>query len=235
MATEKPVRIFTRRASFLLKTPDNERRNQVGAGRQPAGSSAFGRMERVPPLLLMFYLALAGIAMLFTVLVAMYVFTRLKDGGEPSGHPFPRYFSLSTIVLLVSAYILGQAQRLYRADDLANLARCLVATLLLGSIFCGLQLAGWRELKLQGVLFQDAPAGTYVYLISGVHIAHIVGGMLYLLVLLLRTLHAKRDDVRTLVFIRNPYHRRQLQAITVYWHFVDAIWLVLFAVFLFMY
>jgi cytochrome c oxidase subunit 3 len=227
--------LFTRRVFFFLKTPDNERRNRIGAGRQPAGSSAFGRMERVPPLLMMFYLALLGIGVLFTGLVTMYIFTRLQDGGAPSGHPFPRYFSLSTIVLLVSSYILGQAQRLYRADDLANLVRCLVAVLLLASIFCGLQLLGWRELMQQGTLFKDAPSGTYLYLISGVHIAHIVGGMFYLLALLLRTLHAARDGVRTLVFIRNPYHRRQLQAITVYWHFVDVIWLVLFAVFLFMY
>ena len=220
---------------FFLKTPDNERRNQIGAGRQPAGSSTFGRLERVPPVLMMFYLALLGIGVLFTGLVTMYIFTRLKDGGAPSGHPFPRYFSLSTIVLLVSSPVVAQARRLYRADDLPNLARCLGATLLLGSIFCGLQLAGWRELMQQGVFFKDDPTGTYVYLISGVHIAHIAGGLLYLLALLLRTLHAARDGVRTLVFIRNPYHRRQLQAITVYWHFVDVIWLVLFAVFLFMY
>jgi cytochrome c oxidase subunit 3 len=192
-------------------------------------------MERVPPLLMMFYLALLGIGVLFTGLVTMYIFTRLQDGGTPSGHPFPRYFSLSTIVLLASSPVIAQARRLYQADDLPNLARCLGAALLLGSIFCGLQLAGWRELNQQGVFFQNDPAGTYVYLISGVHIGHIVGGMLYLLVLLVRTLHAARDGVRTLVFIRNPYHRRQLQAITVYWHFVDVIWIVLFAVFLFMY
>jgi cytochrome c oxidase subunit 3 len=218
-----------------LKTPDNERRNQIGAGRQPAGSSTFGRIERVPPLLLMFYLAMLGIAVLFTGLVTMYVFTRAQDGTAPSGHSFPRYFSLSTIVLLVSSPVLAQALRLYKADDLPNLARCLGATLLLASIFCGLQLAGWHELQQQGVLFKDSPSGTYVYLISGVHIAHIVAGILYLLALLVRTLHANRDGVRTLVFIRNPYRRRQLQAISTYWHFVDAIWVVLFAVFLFMY
>jgi len=168
-------------------------------------------------------------------LVAMYVSTRLQNGDTPSGQSFPRFFSLSTIVLLVSSAVLGQATRLYRADDLPNLARCLAAVLLLASIFCGLQLAGWRELTMQHVLFKDRPSGSYVYFISGVHIAHIVGGMLYLLGLLLRTLHAARDGVRTLVFIRNPYRRRQLQAITTYWHFVDAVWVVLFAVFLFMY
>ena len=217
-----------------MKTPDNDRR-QIGTGRQPAGSSAFNRMERLPPRLLMLYIGLFGIAVLFAGLVALYVITRLQSGEAPGGHPFPRYFSLSTIVLLVSSLVLGQASRLYRADDLPNLVRCLGAALLLASIFCGLQLAGWRELTLQHVLFQDKPSGSFVYFISGVHIAHIAGGMIYLLVLLLRTLHAARDGVRTLVFIRNPYRRRQLQAITTYWHFVDAVWVVLFAVFLFLY
>jgi cytochrome c oxidase subunit 3 len=192
-------------------------------------------MERMPPRLLMLYFGLLGIGVLFAGLVALYVLTRVRSGEAPGGHVFPRFFSLSTIVLLVSSLALGQATRLYRADDLPTLARCLGATLLLASIFCGLQLAGWRELTLQHVLFKDKPSGSFVYFISGVHIAHIVGGMAYLLALLLRTLHAARDGVRTLVFIRNPYRRRQLQAITTYWHFVDAVWVVLFAVFLFLY
>jgi cytochrome c oxidase subunit 3 len=217
-----------------LQTPDNDRR-QRGTGRAPVGTSAFNRMERMPPRLLMLYFGLLGIGVLFAGLVALYVLTRVRSGEAPGGHVFPRFFSLSTIVLLVSSLVLGQATRLYRADDLPTLARCLGATLLLASIFCGLQLAGWRELTLQHVLFKDKPSGSFVYFISGVHIAHIVGGMAYLLALLLRTLHAARDGVRTLVFIRNPYRRRQLQAITTYWHFVDAVWVVLFAVFLFLY
>jgi len=192
-------------------------------------------MERLPPRLLMLYIGLFGIGVLFAGLVALYVLTRLRSGDAPGGHVFPRFFSLSTIVLLVSSLVLGQVSRLYRADDLPTLARCLAAALLLASIFCGLQLAGWRELTLQHVLFMDKPSGSFVYVISGVHIAHILGGMGYLLALLLRTLHAARDGVRTLVFIRNPYRRRQFQAITTYWHFVDAVWVVLFAVFLFMY
>jgi cytochrome c oxidase subunit 3 len=214
---------------------NNERRHQVGAGRQPAGSSAFGRMERVPPLLMLLYLGLLGISVLFTMLVVMYVMTRMQNGAVVGIHPFPRYFSLSTIVLLVSSYTLAQAPRLYKADDLSGLIRCLGATLLLASIFCGLQVLGWRELAQQGVFFKGAPSGTYVYLITAVHVVHILAGMGFLLSLLLRTMHASRDGVRTLIFIRNPYYRRQLQAMAIYWHFVDVVWLVLFAVFLFAY
>ncbi|MGI4871527.1 MAG: cytochrome c oxidase subunit 3 [Janthinobacterium lividum] len=190
-------------------------------------------MERLPTSLLLVYVALVGIGALFATLLAVYVVTRLRNGLPLGLQPFPRYFSLSTIVLLVSSYTLGQAPRLYRADDLPALVRCLGATLLLGSIFSGLQVLGWRELYHHGLLPYGTPTGTFVYLITALHVAHIVVGLGLLLANLLRVLHAARDGVRTLVFIRNPYHRRQLQALGIYWHFIDALWVLLFVVFLF--
>jgi cytochrome c oxidase subunit 3 len=85
------------------------------------------------------------------------------------------------------------------------------------------------------VFFTGEASGTYVYLISALHVAHLLGGMLFLLSLLLRTLHASRDAVRTLVFIRNPYRRLQLRLLSQYWHFIDGLWVVLFTLFLFLY
>ncbi|MBC8083977.1 MAG: cytochrome c oxidase subunit III [Hymenobacter sp.] len=211
---------------------DRERKDKVGANR-PA--SAFQRMERVPPLLMMLYLGLVGIGVLFLFLVVAYAQTRYLADLPRGLHPFPKFFSISTIVLLVSSYTLAQAPRLYRADDVVNLARCLGATLLLGCIFTGLQVLGWRELMTQGVFFDGMASGTYVYLISALHVAHLLGGILFLLALLLRTLHASRDAVRTLVFIRNPYRRLQLRLLGMFWHFIDALWVVLFVVFVFLY
>lgn len=211
---------------------DQDRKNQVGA-RPPI--SAFARIERVSPLMMLLYLSLLGITVLFGVLLAAYIHARTQNGLPTGLHAFPRPFSLSTIVLLVSSYTLSQATRLYRRDDLAALGRCLGATLLLGGIFAGLQVLGWRELLQQGVLFKGAASGTYVYLISALHVAHLLGGMLFLLALLLRTLHAERDAIRTLIFIRNPYHLRQLAMLAAFWHFIDALWVVLFGVFLFFY
>ncbi|WP_242510017.1 cytochrome c oxidase subunit 3 [Hymenobacter persicinus] len=215
-----------------MMNSDKERKDKVGAGRS---TSAFSRIERVPPLLMLLYLGLAGITVLFVILLAAYVQTRHLSGLPTGLHPLPRYFSISTIVLLVSSYTLSQAQRLYRADDVTGLVRCLGATLVLGSIFAGLQVLGWRELMLQGVFFTGEASGTYVYLISALHVAHLLGGMLFLLALLLRTLHASRDAVRSLVFIRNPYRRLQLRMLSLYWHFIDGLWVALFLLFLFLY
>jgi cytochrome c oxidase subunit 3 len=195
-------------------------------------------MERLPPLLMVLYLALLAITVMFAMLVVAYVSARLRSGVPTGLHALPRYFSLSTIVLVVSSYTIAQAPRLYAQDDLSSLGRCLGATLLLGSVFAGLQVLGWRELMTQGVPFQGIASnssGQFIYLISALHVAHLLGGMLFLLVLLLRVLHADRDAVRSLVFIRNPYYRRQLRLLGTYWHFIDALWVALFAVFLFLY
>ncbi|MGI4831925.1 MAG: cytochrome c oxidase subunit 3 [Janthinobacterium lividum] len=219
----------------MRKAPDNEPNKPVGTGRQPARESAFSRIERLPPLQLMLYLALLGITILFGVLVALYAASRGYSSLPIGAHPFPRYFSLSTVVLLVSSYTLAQAPRLYRADDLPNLVRCLGATLLLGCIFSGLQVQGWRELMQQGVFFTGERSGTFVYVISGLHVAHVLAGLLLLLAQLLRTAYAARDGVRALVFIRNPYYRRKLRLLGIYWHFIDGLWVVLFSFFLFLY
>ncbi|GAB3324696.1 cytochrome c oxidase subunit 3 [Hymenobacter humi] len=214
---------------------EHEHKNQVGARRRP---SPFGRIERMPPLTMALYLALLGITVMFLMLVVAYVSARLRSGVPTGLHALPRYFSLSTIVLVVSSYTIAQAPRLYAQDDLGSLGRCLGATLVLGCIFAGLQVLGWRELMTSGVPFQGAASsssGQFIYLISALHVAHLLGGMLFLLALLLRVMHADRDAVRTLVFIRNPYHRRQLGLLGTYWHYIDILWVVLFAVFLFMY
>jgi cytochrome c oxidase subunit 3 len=211
---------------------DKDHRNKVGAGR-PA--STFARMERMPPMQMLLYLSIIASTVLFVILAAAYAQTRINSSMPQGMHPFPRYFSISTIVLLVSSYTISQARRLYQQDDVAMLTRCLGATLLLAAIFVGMQGLGWRELIAQGVFFNGEASGTYVYLLSALHILHLLGGVLFLMILFLRTAHAARDGVRTLVFIRNPYRRRQIQMLSLYWHFLDGLWIALFALFLFLY
>jgi cytochrome c oxidase subunit 3 len=211
---------------------DKERKDKVGAGR-PTPVPA--RRNRLPLLELVLYLTLAGITMMFGALVVLYLYTRAKDGDVGSPHPFPRWFSLSTVVLMGSSYVLSQGARLYRSDDIHGLTRCLGATLLLGCIFAGLQLLGWRELHQQGIFWTKEPSGTYVYLISALHVLHLLGGMIFLGVLLGFAGRATRDGIRMLVFIRNPYWRLRLRLLTIFWHYVDVLWVVLFMVFLFLF
>lgn len=211
---------------------DKERKDKVGAGR-PTPTSA--HRHKLPLLELVLYLTLGGITAMFAALIGVYLYTRATDGGHGSPHPFPRWFSLSTVVLLLSSYVLAQAPRLYRADDVSGLTRCLSATLLLGLIFAGLQALGWLELDNQGVRLTREPSGTAIYLLSALHVLHVLGGIAALGVLLTHSLRASRDGIRTLVFIRNPYWRLRLRLVGIFWHFLDALWIALFTIFLFLF
>ena len=201
--------------------------NRVGQRR----SSALARMEQTHPFLMLLYLALVGISVLFAILVAAYLqarhFHALPD------RPFPRYFALSTVLLVLSSATLRPTTRFYRKDNLRRLARSLGYTLVLGLTFVAAQLVGWRELLLSGLLPRGAAAGSYIYLISALHVAHLLVGVGFLAYFWLLTRHAATDGVRMLVFIRNPYRRLQLRMLRLYWHYLDVLWLVLFLVLLF--
>ncbi|RTQ52578.1 cytochrome c oxidase subunit III [Hymenobacter gummosus] len=211
---------------------DKERKDKVGAGR-PTPASA--RRSRLPLLELILYLTLGGITVMFGALAAVYLYSRTLDGNPHSPFPFPRWFSLSTVVLLLSSYVLAQAPRLYRTDDVAGLTRCLGATLLMGAVFAGLQIMGWVELNRQGIFLTKEPSGTAVYLISVLHVLHLLGGMVLVGMLLAYSARASRDGIRMLTFIRNPYWRLRLRLLSIFWHFVDVLWVVLFTMFLFLF
>lgn len=206
-------------------SPDNKKR--VGTRRL----TAFGRIERIHPLLMLLYVGLLGVTVLFVILVASYLQTRAL---HPMGaRPFPRFFALSTVLLLLSSATLRPATRHYRKDRLDKTARALGLTMILGIGFVLAQLAGWRELLLNGYPLRSVAASSYVYLLSSLHAAHLLGGLLGLSYFYLRTRHAAADGVRTLVFIRNPYRRLQLRMLRFYWHYLDVLWLALFGLFLF--
>jgi cytochrome c oxidase subunit III len=211
----------------MNSSSESGKRHRVGPGRL----SPLARMERTHPFLMMLYLGLLGITVLFIVLIFMYLHARTT---HPIGsHPFPRFFGLSTVLLLISSAMLRPTARFYRKDNLRRLSRALGYTLLLSIGFVAAQVAGWRELFLSGLPLQKAAAGTLVYWLSALHAMHLLLGMSFLAYFWARTRHAAADGVRTLLFIRNPYRRLQLQMLRLYWHFMDGLWVVLFLVLLF--
>jgi len=94
----------------------------------------------------------------------------------------------------------------------------LVVTLVLGLVFVGGQYLAWRQLAAQGLYLATNPNSSFFYLLTGVHAAHVLGGIValgYLLVLL-----AAGGSVR----------RNLVNGVVVYWHFMAALWLYLLVV-----
>ena len=101
----------------------------------------------------------------------------------------------------------------------------LVITLILAFTFIVLQYKGWYTLFDGGVDLKGNPSGSFFYLITGLHAAHILGGIAALIV---AVLHAF-----TLPFKPNERRRVRFSLVLQYWHFVDILWIYLFTFLLF--
>jgi cytochrome c oxidase subunit III len=207
---------------------DFDRKRKVGTSRP----SAFSRIEKIHPFMMMLYLSMMGIGVLFLMLVIAYVQSHAFD-TEAWKLKFPRFFSLSTLIILFSSYAIGKTIRYYKKDNLRKLKRYFLISIFLSLGFIMTQVAGWYEISAAGISFTELAAGTYIYLISALHAVHLLGGLLFLTVIYFRTQHAASDAIRTLVFIRNPFVRQQIKMLTLYWHFMGGIWISLYLIFLF--
>ncbi len=205
-----------------------DKRNTVGT----SNNSTFAKIEKVHPFLMMLYLVIVGISVMLLILLVAYIRTRLLEEGPINRH-FSKFFNISTILLICSSFTISRSSFFYRKDDLLKLKVVLWITLLLGMAFVWSQIAGWRDMAIHGIAFRGGGSGTYVYLISALHSIHLLGGFGYLSFVLLKTLHASLNPIRTLVFIRNPYRRQQITLLCTYWHYMDILWVFIYLVFMF--
>lgn len=207
---------------------NSDKKNKVGSGKQ----SGFSKIEKVHPIKMLLYLSMIGIGVLFLILTIAYTNSEgsLLPGFTPA---LPKFFSISTVIILISSFTVSRTAYYYKKDKLRKLKRYLGFTLMLGIGFVLAQLAGWNEFAARGVHFSGKASGTYIYLISALHLLHLLGGIIFLTFLFFKTVHASTDAVRKLIFIRDPYRQLQIDMLTVYWHFMDFLWVGLYFFFLF--
>lgn len=95
-----------------------------------------------------------------------------------------------------------------------------ILTYVMGSIFIAGQAFEYTELVHEGITIQSSAWGSLFYLATGFHGIHVVGGLLAFLLVIGRTFLARRFT-----------HEQAISAIVVsyYWHFVDVVWIALFA------
>jgi cytochrome c oxidase subunit 3 len=154
-------------------------------------------------------------------LVAYLLLRKNASTWPPPGAPLPpKGLWISTLVLLASSATFVLAGRAGRASDARALRRWLGFTLFLGILFLVVQGILWREVFASGrFTFSDA-YGTIFYSLTGLHGAHVIGGLVFL----------TRTTMRARCDASGPKTRLALALCSTYWHFMDGIWLVLFAV-----
>ena len=166
------------------------------------------------------WVALAAIVMMFTALTSAYI-VRAASSSDWQKLPMPRVIVLSTVLILLSSGTLEIARRKLRAGFPRQYSRLLLITTILGFGFLGTQFLAWRQLVQQGVYVASNPHSSFFYLLTAAHGVHLIGGLLAMLYLVVRS---SRGDTELLRVKREA----SADAATLYWHFMDGLWIYIF-------
>ena len=186
--------------------------NSGGEGNpEPRGSSAKKYSTAIA-------LAMLSILMFFMVLTAAFVVLRVDNLHSWAGIRMPWILWLNTVVLLASSGTLEMARRKLQFDSLRGFKQMWALTTFLGTVFVVGQVIAWRQLAAQGVYMTSRLASSFFYVFTALHAAHLVGGICALLYVGLR----KFETARVSQFAA-------AEVTSYYWHFMDGLWLFLFA------
>jgi len=167
------------------------------------------------------WVGIGSIIMLFTALTSAYI-VRSASGNDWQPIAMPKVLWLSTTLILISSVTMEISRRSLKQQSDAGYSRWLLFTVALGLGFVAAQVIAWRQLARQGVYMASNPHSSFFYLFTAAHGLHLMGGILALSYLLLRT-RKRRDTV-------DGQLRRigAADAATIYWHFMDGLWICLF-------
>ncbi|MFK7931970.1 MAG: heme-copper oxidase subunit III [Saprospiraceae bacterium] len=177
------------------------------------------------PYNVMLSLMLIGICALFLAFSAAFIYTRIQSNLPPL--KLPNIFIFNTIILLGSSATMSWATRSYKQDNTRNYQRALWATIFLSLIFMLMQYIGWQQLFNQNILINSDNSASYLYIISGMHFAHVIAGLPFLGIFLYKAYKKMKEPVSVLVYFSDPEKRLKLRLLTIYWHFLDALWVYL--------
>ena len=179
---------------------------------------------RIEPMRFNLVLMIIASCMLFAAFVSAYIVHMPDATAKNTWTQFelPAQFMFSALVAVISSITIYLAYRSAKNDELVANRAYLSATWILGVLFCVLQYLGWQNMTSRGLMFVNADpediSASYVYVISFVHVLHVLGGMILLTVTLTKA-------------FRFQVHKKELTLMKVshtYWHFVGLLWIYLY-------
>ncbi|MGZ5212630.1 MAG: cytochrome c oxidase subunit 3 [Actinomycetota bacterium] len=166
-------------------------------------------------------LFVASEAMFFAAFFGGYFTIRANaDAWPPPGIPHLEITiaTILTVILVTSSAVIQLSLRSIRRGDQRKAVAFLGVTIVLGIVFLLLQLYDYSQL---GFGVKDGAFGTLFYVMTGIHMAHVFGGVVFLMLV----------SGQAMGGMLSPSNHDSLAAGAIYWDFVDAIWLLLFTTF----
>jgi len=162
-----------------------------------------------------------GESAIFTIFVVAYVYYIGKSLSPPYPQQVLEIPFFNTVCLLSSSITIWLAERQIERGKMRRFAAWWAITIALGAIFIGGTAIEWHKLiYVDGLTIRTNLFGTTFYSLVGLHATHVVVGLIGLTIILLFTLtgHVREQ------------HSERIQVFALYWHFVDAVWVVVFTV-----
>jgi cytochrome c oxidase subunit 3 len=202
-----------------------------GGNRPPAGGSGGGDgsgsgggkpgPHKPQPSFNRYYTGIAigivSILMFFMALASAFLLRKGTSGDWVAVH-IPALLWFNTAILLISSGTLEAARKRLAHDDPISFKKLWLLTTCLGVAFLIGQVLAWRQLIGQGIYIATNPASSFFYIFTGAHALHLIGGVAALI-------YVARRNYETAEITRSV----AAEVTSYYWHFMDALWLFLFA------
>ncbi len=175
---------------------------------------------------MMLWFGIASLIMSFAGWTSAFVVSRTRKDWLQN-FDLPEAFTWSLVVILISSLTFILAKRALKSNKRQLTTIYLLVTLVLGLLFIALQLQGFNQMVAWGYNFTGPTSNitmTFIFLIAAVHIAHVVVGLICLLVVIYNHFKQKYNSSNML----------GLELAATFWHFVDILWLYLFLFLYFM-
>jgi cytochrome c oxidase subunit 3 len=171
--------------------------------------------KKIHPHKFTLWIGIGSILMMFAGLTSAYIVKRNQANWVT--FDLPLIFWYSTVVMLLSSVTLFLAGRSFKQRAIPKYRNLMTVTIILGVLFIVMQVIGFKQLWSLGITLQGNVSFSFLYAIVGLHAAHVVGGIISLLVLFVKAFSAKT----------RIYNTVPVEVISTYWHFVDALWIYL--------
>ena len=165
------------------------------------------------------WIGIVSIIMFFGGLTSAVIVS--QGGGGFLAIELPFAFTISTIIIVLSSVAFQSGLMAIKKGNYSVAKLSIGLTLILGLLFIVTQYMGWTVLHDNGYYAAGSKStqeSSFLYLLTGLHIVHLIGGLFSLLIVLIKTMKNKYSLENT----------TGIQVSITYWHFLGALWIYLF-------
>lgn len=174
------------------------------------------RVRSMHPKKFAMWLFIISVTMIFASLTSAYIVKKAE--GDWLIFDFPSLFNVTSVLIVLSSISMHFAYLSAKRNSLVSIRVGLVITALLAIGFVVGQYMSWTQLVNQDVFFVGNAAGSFIYIFTGLHALHLIGGVVFLAIVLFNAFNYKVHSKSM----------AQIEMCATYWHFLGGLWLYLY-------